>query len=151
MMKKLDIRLVGIALVLATAIGVFAVIATETPSSALAEDGQPEAAPAPAAAAAGAAAIDTAPLWAKHCKSCHGDDGKGDTKAGKMKKVRDLTDAEVRAGFDRDAMIKTLSEGMKDESGKVLMKPYNEKMNAEEIAALADYVLDILNPLNPSD
>jgi len=92
-------------------------------------------------AAPAASAVDAGALWAKNCKSCHGDDGKGQTKAGKMKKVRDLTSAEVRAEFDRDRMIKSVSDGMNDEAGKSLMKPYAEKLSADEIAALVDHVL----------
>ena len=37
-----------------------------------------------------AQAADDKALWDKHCGSCHGPDGKGDTKAGKLTKVRDL-------------------------------------------------------------
>jgi cytochrome c553 len=114
------------------------------PPRALAAD-EGETAPAAGGAAApaaegAAAAIDSAALWGKNCKSCHGEDGKGDTKAGKMKHVKDLTNAEVRAGFDRARMLKSVADGMKDEAGKVLMKPYSEKLSAEEIAALTDYV-----------
>ena len=106
------------------------------PPHALAAD-EGEAAPA---AEGAAAAIDAAPLWAKNCKSCHGEGGKGDTKAGKMKHVKDLTNAEVRAAFDRARMLKSVTDGMKDEAGKTLMKAYSEKLSAEEIAALVDYV-----------
>jgi mono/diheme cytochrome c family protein len=94
--------------------------------------------------APGGGGMDVSALWKKNCASCHGDDGKGQTKAGKSKKVQDLTNPEVRAKFDRDRMIKSTKEGMKSEDGKELMKPYGEKLSDAEIAALTDYVINTL-------
>ena len=88
--------------------------------------------------------MDVPALWKKNCASCHGDDGKGQTKAGKSKKVQDLTNPEIRAKFDRDRMIKSTKDGMKGEDGKELMKPYGEKLSDAEIAALTDYVINTL-------
>ena len=89
-------------------------------------------------------AMDTPPLWKKNCASCHGEDGKGETKAGKTKKVKNLTDPEVRAKFDREKMIKTTKEGIKGDDGKERMKPYAEKLSDAEIAALTDYIINTL-------
>lgn len=95
-----------------------------------------------AAAGAWAADIDVDTLWTKNCASCHGKDAKGETKAGKMKEVKDLTEPTVRAEFKRDEMIKRVTEGIKDEkTGKERMKPFGEKLTAEQIAALVDWVL----------
>jgi cytochrome c553 len=91
-----------------------------------------------------APAGDVAALWKKNCASCHGEDGKGQTKAGKQKKVSDLTNPEVRAKFDRDKMIKTVKEGVKDDEGKDRMKPYAEKLSDAEIASLVDHILNTL-------
>jgi cytochrome c553 len=88
--------------------------------------------------------MDVPALWKKNCASCHGEDGKGETKAGKSKKVQDLTNPEVRAKFDRDRMIKSTKDGMKSEEGKELMKPYGEKLSDAEIAALTDYIINTL-------
>lgn len=87
-----------------------------------------------------ASATDVEAIWAKNCKSCHGEDGKGETKAGKMQKAPDFTNAEIRAGFDRARMIVSVTEGVKDESGKMRMRGYGEKLSAAEIAALVDYI-----------
>ncbi len=85
---------------------------------------------------------DVTTLWSKNCQTCHGKDAKGDTKAGKQKEVKDLTDPAVRAEFKRDRMIKSVAEGIKDEkTGKERMKPFGEKLSAEEIAALVDWVI----------
>jgi len=85
---------------------------------------------------------DAPTLWKKNCASCHGEDGKGQTKAGKQKKVSDLTNPEVRAKFDREKMIKTVKEGVKDDEGKDRMKPYAEKLSDAEIASLVDHILN---------
>jgi len=89
-------------------------------------------------------AMDVPALWKKNCASCHGEDGKGQTKAGKTKKVEDLTNPEIRAEFDREKMIKSTKEGIKDEAGKERMKPYAEKLSEAEIAALTDYIINTL-------
>jgi cytochrome c553 len=38
-------------------------------------------------------------------------------------------------------MIKATVEGVKDDKGKVVMKPFESKLTAEQIAALTDYIL----------
>jgi mono/diheme cytochrome c family protein len=91
-----------------------------------------------------AGAADGPALWEKHCASCHGPDGKGDTKAGKLTKVRDLTAADVRATLKRDHVRETIVQGIVDkETGKSRMKGYKDKLSAEEIDALTTHVLGI--------
>ena len=91
---------------------------------------------APAADTAAATA-----LWTKNCASCHGAGGKGDTKTGALLKVRDLTDPAVRAGFDRERMIKATKEGVKKEgSDKLAMKAFGDKLSDAEIASLIDLI-----------
>jgi cytochrome c553 len=80
-------------------------------------------------------------LWSKNCASCHGADGKGDTKMGKKLHVEDLTSAEVKAKFDRDSMIAATRDGVKNEEGKQVMKPFAEKLTAEEIGKITDYII----------
>lgn len=43
--------------------------------------------------AAPAFADDAPSLWAAKCKSCHAENGNGDTKTGREKKIEDLTAA----------------------------------------------------------
>ena len=94
------------------------------------------------AQAAVAADVDVTTLWSKNCSVCHGKDAKGETKAGKEKGVKNLTDPKVRADFKRPDLIKRVKEGMKDEkTGKDRMKPFGEKLSDEQIAALVDWVL----------
>ena len=115
------------------------VLSPATVLRALAAD---EAAPEEAGDTGGATGI--AAVWNKNCASCHGKDGKGQTKAGKTKKVKDLTDPAVRAKFNRDEMIKTTKEGIKDDAGKERMKPYAEKLSEADIAGLTDYIMNTL-------
>jgi cytochrome c553 len=83
-------------------------------------------------------AADVKANWTKHCASCHGKDGKGQTKAGKMAGVKDQTDAQYQASLKDDTMFKSIKEGLKD-GEKIKMKPA-EGLSDDEIKALVAYV-----------
>jgi len=85
-------------------------------------------------------AADVQENWTKNCASCHGKDGKGETKAGKKAEVKDLTDGTYQASFTDEQMFKQIKEGMKDKTGKERMKPFADKLNDEEIKALVAHV-----------
>ena len=84
-------------------------------------------------------AADAKELWEKNCASCHGKDGKGDTKMGKKAGVKDYTDAKFQAEYNEEKGAKAIKEGVKID-GKEAMKPYGEKLTADEIKSLAAYV-----------
>lgn len=85
--------------------------------------------------AAPSAFADAAAIYKKECASCHGADGKGNTKMGKKIKIKDMT-AEV--GKLSDAQIAgTIKDGV-TENGKVRMKP--AKVGGADIQALTKYV-----------
>lgn len=91
---------------------------------------------------AGAAIGHAAPVaenWENHCTKCHGDDGKGQTKAGKKLSVKDYTDAAVQAKMKDDEMTKAITDGI-SEGGKEKMKAYKEELSAAEIKELVAYV-----------
>ena len=92
------------------------------------------------AAGANLLAADTQENWNKHCLSCHGKDGKGQTKAGRMADVKDFTDAKYQASFDDEHALKQVKEGLKDKAGKYRMKPFAEKLKDDEIKALIAYI-----------
>jgi mono/diheme cytochrome c family protein len=93
--------------------------------------------------AGSARAADGAALWEKNCVSCHGKDGKGDTKAGKLTKVTDLTAAKLT----REQAQQTIEQGVTDKAtGKTRMKGYKDKFSAEEIEALSGHVLTLTGP-----
>src|SRR5947207_10313599 len=78
--------------------------------------------------------------WEKHCASCHGKDGKGETKAGRKADVKNLTDATYQASFTDEQMFKQIKEGMKDKNGKEKMKAFGGTLSDEEIKALVAFV-----------
>ena len=90
--------------------------------------------------AATAAAGDVKEVWEKSCASCHGKDGKGETKAGKKAGAKDLTDATYQASFKDEQMFKQIKEGLKDKNGKEQMKPFGDKLSEDEIKAIIAYV-----------
>lgn len=77
--------------------------------------------------------------WTKHCASCHGKDGKGDTKAGRMAGVKDQTDAQYQATLKDEKIFTSIKEGLKD-GGKEKMKPFKDKLSDDEIKALIAHV-----------
>ena len=87
-------------------------------------------------------AVDSAKLWSKNCQTCHGADGKGQTKAGEKAKVKDLTSAAVKTKLTKAKALESMKNGVKEEgSDKLAMKSYSEKLSAAEIDALADYAI----------
>jgi mono/diheme cytochrome c family protein len=91
------------------------------------------------AATAGYAA-DAPEAYTKNCASCHGADGAGHTKAGKMLGAKDLTDAAYQKTFTDDDATKSLKEGLKDASGKTKMKPFADKLSDDDIKTVVAYV-----------
>jgi len=74
-------------------------------------------------------------VW-KKCASCHGADGTGQTKMGQKLNVRDFTKAEVQASFTDDDIVKAIKEGVKDDSGKLVMKGDKGKLTDDEVKEL---------------
>jgi cytochrome c6 len=93
-----------------------------------------------AALAATARADDAKALWEKTCASCHGKDGKGDTRMGKKVDVKDYTDAKVQAAFTDEQALKSVKEGIKDDKGKERMKAYGELLSDDQIKSLVAYL-----------
>ena len=83
---------------------------------------------------------DVKEAWEKNCASCHGKDGKGETKAGKKAGVKDLTDGAYQGTFTDEKMVKQIKEGLKDKNGKEQMKPFADKLTDDEIKNIVAYV-----------
>jgi cytochrome c553 len=90
--------------------------------------------------AAAESKIEAPPLWDKHCASCHGKTGKGDTRMGKRTGAKDYSDPKVQEAVTDEQAFKSVKEGMKEEDDKVIMKPYAEVLSDEEIKALVAYM-----------
>lgn len=89
--------------------------------------------------AASSFATDGTAVWNNHCSTCHGADGKGDTKMGKKLKIKDLTDAAYQASFTDEGAFNAVKVGVKTESGKTTMKAI-EEVTDEEINAVVAYM-----------
>jgi mono/diheme cytochrome c family protein len=77
--------------------------------------------------------------WDNLCASCHGADGKAQTKTGKKLKLKDYTDAKVQAEMKDEEMAKAITEGVKVD-GKEKMKAFKEEISADEIKDLVAFV-----------
>ncbi len=85
------------------------------------------------------AADDAKALFDRHCASCHGKDGKGDTRMGKKLGVKDYSTAKGQAEFTDAEAVKAIKEGVKKD-GKQEMKPFDSKLNDQQIKDLVAYV-----------
>jgi cytochrome c6 len=85
-------------------------------------------------------AAPVAENWETHCAKCHGEDGKGQTKAGKKLNVKDYTDAAVQSKMTDEEMLKAIVDGVTDDKGKERMKGYKEELSAEEMKELVAYI-----------
>lgn len=90
-------------------------------------------------AAGVALAAPAAENWDNLCASCHGADGKAQTKSGKKLKIRDYTDPKVQAEMKDEEMGKAIAEGVKVD-GKEKMKGLKDEISPEEIKDLVDYI-----------
>ncbi len=80
-------------------------------------------------------------VYMKKCKKCHGEDGKGQTKMGKKHKAPDFTDAGWQGKNSKSKVVKDTTNGVvKPDGTKTKMKAFKDKLSAEEISAVADYV-----------
>jgi cytochrome c553 len=86
-----------------------------------------------------ATAAPAADNWDNLCASCHGADGKGQTKTGKKLKLKDYTDAKVQAELKDADMIKATADGVMID-GKEKMKGYKSEISADEIKDLVAYI-----------
>jgi cytochrome c553 len=84
-------------------------------------------------------ANDAQSTWTGKCAKCHGAEGKGDTKMGRILHLMDYSDAKVQAGFTDEQAFKALKEGIKDKAGSTRMMAV-EGLSDDEIHGLVAYV-----------
>jgi mono/diheme cytochrome c family protein len=94
-------------------------------------------------AAGHAAGPDGAALWHKHCQSCHGRDGRGNTAAGKALKVESLVDPKWAAPESLSQIEKAVREGVPR------MPAMAKKMTPEEITAAAKHTQELAKQAAP--
>jgi mono/diheme cytochrome c family protein len=83
-----------------------------------------------------------AEIFAQKCSGCHGKDGKAQTTMGKKLGVKDLTDAKVQAAAKDENWEKSITEGVKNDAGKVLMPANKGKISPEDTKALVKVCRD---------
>lgn len=88
-------------------------------------------------AASAFAADDTAKLWKAKCASCHGEDGKAQTKQGKAEKIEDMTAAEWQQEWSDEKMKTIIWEGSKDNKK---MKPFKDKLSEQQVDELIKHI-----------
>ena len=80
-------------------------------------------------------------VYMKKCKKCHGADGKGKPKMKEKHNIPDFTDAGWQGKNDKAKVVKATTNGVKKKDGsKTKMKAFKDKLSAEEISAVADFV-----------
>ena len=78
--------------------------------------------------------------YRKHCVSCHGNDGKAQTRLGRKSGAKNLSD-KVALGKLSDAdVFRTIKEGRKNTKGEEKMEPFGDELSDAEITALVAYV-----------
>lgn len=87
-----------------------------------------------AAVSTQAAAQDGKAIYLANCKKCHGETGKPSDGIKKMNPKIETLDAAFLGKLTDAEVIKSLADG----KGK--MKPFSEKLKAEEIAAVTKYI-----------
>jgi cytochrome c553 len=78
--------------------------------------------------------------WAKDCAACHGSDGAGHTKAGRMAQVKDMTNPAYQKTFTDEQAANQIKNGLKDASGKERMRAFGDKLSDDDIKVLVSYV-----------
>jgi mono/diheme cytochrome c family protein len=81
-------------------------------------------------------ATDAAKVYAQHCASCHGPDGRARTPIGRKLGVKDLTQSRIP-----DAEIeRQIREGRKGDDGKEKMPPFKARLSDDEVRSLVAVV-----------
>lgn len=89
---------------------------------------------------ASAFSMDAAPasrLFRRHCASCHGHDGKGQTSKGKFSHARDLSDAEWQADVSDERIFNSIMNGRNVRGN---MPAFSDKLNEREVNSLVTFV-----------
>jgi mono/diheme cytochrome c family protein len=89
-----------------------------------------------------ARADKTERTWQAKCGSCHGDDGKAQTKKGQEMGMKDMTAAAWQKERTDAQIQKAIEDGLDKtvDGKKQQMDAYKEKLRPEQIADLVKYV-----------
>lgn len=84
-------------------------------------------------------------VYESSCVNCHGEDGKGETRAGKMTKTPNLLTEEWKKGTSQESVIQMLKEGI----GR--MPKFETKLSEEELASVAVYTRILAGKVEEGD
>jgi mono/diheme cytochrome c family protein len=87
--------------------------------------------------AATAWADDIPALWKAKCASCHGEDGKAQTKTGKKEKIDDMTNPDWQTNWTDEKMKKIILDGSKDNTK---MKAFKGKISDADVDGLIKHM-----------
>lgn len=85
-------------------------------------------------------AVPAIEIWQQQCALCHGMDGKGETPVGRQWEVRDFTDPNEVTDLTDARIVEVVTEGIKDEKGRVKMIPFGQLLTEKEIQSMVAYV-----------
>ena len=72
-------------------------------------------------------------LYRQHCTTCHGNDGRGNTKRGRETEADDITNADVKSD-SHDKIVRIIT------NGKGEMPGFKRKLSSAQIASIARYI-----------
>ena len=78
-------------------------------------------------------------LFARNCATCHGADGRGETLAGRVSGVPDMTDRKWQERVSDKRMAASVAHG------RGSMPSFKEKLSPDEIASLVSHVRNFKN------
>jgi mono/diheme cytochrome c family protein len=81
-------------------------------------------------------APDGAAIYRGKCKSCHGADGRADTKIGRQGKIEDFSTAKWQAEFTDAKILEVLRDGVKNTK----MKSYKDRLTQAELDAVSKHL-----------
>ncbi|RKG90723.1 cytochrome c [Corallococcus sp. CA053C] len=84
-----------------------------------------------------ARADDAADLWSKSCKSCHGPDGRAQTRMGQKEAIVDMSQAAWQKA-ETDADLRDVIANGSSHNPK--MKAYKDRLTPEQMDALVRYI-----------
>ena len=93
-----------------------------------------------AATAFAAAAPTAAQNYDRHCASCHGADGKGQTRLGRKSGAKNLTDKQGAGKLTDAEIFRTIQAGRRDDKGRERMEGFGNDLSPAEITALVAHV-----------
>ena len=73
-------------------------------------------------------------LFARKCATCHGGNGRGETLAGRISGVPDMTDSKWQGSISEKRMMISISHG------RGSMPGFDEKLSQDEIVSLVSHV-----------